>query len=555
MLPSKYDIPKSESQALTVSGASPVDVNDEFWELWKENEGFLLNLCLRWMRGNQQEAREMLSAGMMRAYERGGSRVGMMGNPRAWLAQVVRSFIIDSFLAQKRSPAFFVDPEYLIFKMDEQWPGHELSPERNYVVDESYHHLQSLIEGLPDRLRSVMILRAYQNMPYKQIALHLEISPENARKRGQEAKAMVQARLDNPERGNWRGNRVVDPSGNGPRSERKAADDTLRRDIHGGNPLPQIWAEPVCVNLKGGMKIELPVFHPHRPRRLEQRQEATLKYIERHPKGYKKREDHARLLHAKGDWEKAIKEGKTALERNPQHLMLRLDLADWCRVVGQLESARELLEEGVAFTASKAWAAHLWAQLFALKGVGEEAEYHFEQACRLQPEVIRHRLARNAFWWENLNHLAIRKEGEYWLRKKGRDRQMCEWLRLALVQLGDQNACLELDGNLEQWFPEDPLVCARRIWRSLESMGGKAKKEIGRFGKRYPDSVLLLQLKMRFHFLRGETGKLKALAEKASLAATIGIHFNLPGQARVAMNEALPALTMSLYLGQETPLS
>lgn len=524
------DIPNPESPLLAVPGVVGKAEELAFWEVWRENEPFLHRLCLILMKGDAVEAREMLSGGMMRAYERSGGRIGMIGNPRAWFAQVIRSYTIDHFREIQRSPHFAVDPEFLVLKMDQAPSSHELSPEMDYLNAESYQHLKSAIEDLPDRLRPVMVLRAYQNMPFQEIAQRLRITPENARKRCQEGKLLLEQRLKRPDEANWRSTRRPDGNERRPRSERSAADQAMC-------PPPMAekrWTEPIAAIGAEGQTLEWPGAFEERPTRLEQKLESTVRYLERHPGGHKMREDHARLLWATGKWEEAVEEGKQALERHPHNLELRLDLVDWTLALARPGQAEALLEQGLAFTAEEGWVQHLWGFLLHLKGKVAEADQYLEQACASHPGEVRHRALQVALLIQQEEFDQAAGIGRAAFAQGKRDKRLYEWTRIALGRSGQDQELRPWEAKWEPMFPEDTLVRARQIWRAIgegDPVQEKAlRKQIKQFERALPASILPFQLRLWWHVSRGEDHKARKWVRQ-SLPALHG-----RGQARVVLD-------------------
>lgn len=313
-----------------------------FWEVWTEHQPFLLDLCLKWAKGEEEEAREMLHGSMLRAFERTNGNLEGIGNPRAWLAKVLQSYVIDTFRIEKHNPLSLADPDSFSEALLLQRPGSESFP----LGEESYAKLKGFVENLPPRLRSAMILRAYQDMPYRDIANHLGITPETARKRVQEARDILRARMAHGEAIPYRS---PDPQVHSPRTERKAAEEVLREDFMADSEV-KAYAQPVEVSISAEQSIEWPVFHPKRPARIQQRIQSLLKYIEKHPSGWTKRLELSKLLEAQGKWREAIREGSLALSQRPQLLQLHVDLSKWLSILGEPEDALKVLEEGIAST-------------------------------------------------------------------------------------------------------------------------------------------------------------------------------------------------------------
>jgi RNA polymerase sigma factor (sigma-70 family) len=272
-----------------------------FWAHWHAHESFLMHLCKTWVEGNENEARELLSGAMLHAWE-GAQQTLEIGNYKAWLAKVVRNYCIDQQRKKNSDPQIKTDPELLAPIAELQKTGQSASVEAVAVKEESYRGLRARVDGLPTHLREVMVLRAYQEMSYDEIALRLQISTDNVRKRVQLARQMLlgtDAQQEN-----------VDAV-----EEHKAADGILAQE-RGEFQSPR-FAEPVKLRFADGHCIEMPVFHRFQPKRLQQKAETLLRYLERHPGGWKKELEYAKICWALGQADMALTFMASVFERQP----------------------------------------------------------------------------------------------------------------------------------------------------------------------------------------------------------------------------------------------
>jgi hypothetical protein len=137
------------------------------------------------------------------------------------------------------------------------------SPEEALLRRELSSCLRDAIHDLPPRLRQPVLLRFFREMPHRDIAEQLELSSENVRKRLQYARGILGSRL-----------RTL-------LSGRSAAPSAEGRDARAVGPARATT--------------------PREARRLA----ALRRYVERHPRGSKKRLELARLLDALGRPEEA----------------------------------------------------------------------------------------------------------------------------------------------------------------------------------------------------------------------------------------------------------
>jgi RNA polymerase sigma factor (sigma-70 family) len=256
-----------------------------FWALWESVSGLLFALCLREMSGNRAEAEDALERAMMKALVKLPSFAFQIVSPRAWLFRMTSNVCNDihrerarlaratAYLAARAAPGPDADAD-----ADD---GLAADPEPT-----------SLIALLPCRLREVFILRVIQQMPYKEIAVQLELTSATARKRVQQARSALRGFR---EHGN-------------PPSDRETAKD--RR------PMSQI-ARVVRVRLPSGRESDLEIVVETTQCRVRQRISTLRGYIRRHPSGWKMRLRLADLLYATGVWAEAAECYEIVLRKRP----------------------------------------------------------------------------------------------------------------------------------------------------------------------------------------------------------------------------------------------
>ncbi len=62
-----------------------------FWQFWQVHEQELRFCCLRWMRGNLQDAEDVLGSAMIKLWDELPKHASGIENPRAWLTQMIRN--------------------------------------------------------------------------------------------------------------------------------------------------------------------------------------------------------------------------------------------------------------------------------------------------------------------------------------------------------------------------------------------------------------------------------------------------------------------------------
>ena len=165
--------------------------------VWRAYGPQLRQRCLVWMGGRRDEADEAFSrAGLLALQKYPGQRRQVL-NPRSWLLKLTYHVCMDLHRERGRRR------EHSLGTLVETWPesverpdsSPAADPEACYLAGELEDRLRQWVEELPPRLRSATALHVVQEVPYREVAPALGISEANARKRVQEARAILRGRL------------------------------------------------------------------------------------------------------------------------------------------------------------------------------------------------------------------------------------------------------------------------------------------------------------------------------------------------------------------------
>lgn len=168
-----------------------VDVECErFWRLWIERRDYLRKLCLKWLRGSQSDADEVLSVGAIKAIEYLRARPESVRNLSPWVSRILYNLCID--VLRERSRVVSVEGRAL----EQDCPRSVLvtvaeTPERGVLRGELGRSIMTAVDKLPPKLYAVVILRFVEELPYREISARLAITPQNARKRIQQARQLL----------------------------------------------------------------------------------------------------------------------------------------------------------------------------------------------------------------------------------------------------------------------------------------------------------------------------------------------------------------------------
>jgi RNA polymerase sigma-70 factor (ECF subfamily) len=412
--------------------------------------------------GDVDEAQEALSGAMLRAWEGSEGQMHRIGNLRAWLTTITKHHCIDLLRARNRSLVHLADPETLAALADADGLGPDSDLEGLYIRAEQFEAVLHQIDGLPERLRAVLEMRAYLGMEYGEIAGILQISQDTARRRVHEARKLLKDALlfepaprkrtwpDLPDDGGFRGHdNRSSPSG-----------DALPL------PAPEHPAlHAVCVESPHHDSL-LILFRPAQHARIAQRTTSLIRHLQSHPESWKKRLELGEILLLQGHiaaaatiWQEVLAVKPHLFDLRVRLMGIRLLHADWA------PEALTTLETPSFISPS---------QSLLLEGLRLMAEGDLQQACLvLQEATVRmpdHVAAMHAYLlalWRAGADLQVESSALQWLRSHPFDRAV-HFLRGMLPR--DPMEQIVLFSDSSRMFPLDSLAKAQWL-RSMLTAG------------------------------------------------------------------------------------
>jgi len=362
---------------------------DAFWCLWNRHQRGLHRLCLREMDGHVADAEDALSQVMLKAQDRLRASAGKILHLEAWLHRLARNLCIDLRRERQRHSETL-----------ESW-GNETGTEPKF--DQSMLHLaaeseiQLQIAALPPALREPFVLHVVREIPVKEVASQLGLTPANVRKRVQLARASLRRDITNSRDGN----------GNPQTSERHPPGATPARlpQRQSNKPLELFpsaaFIRTVRVKLPCGVEQLFHVFPLKAPFGLERKMKSLRSYVLKNPDNWEKHLELADLFHLTGDWNKAVAEWRQVLPCQSS-LPPVLKLGDTLLKLGGIEMATGIFKNARAQSFhSPATVQHLDGWIALCQRNGGNAVMKFQAAAELEPEnpvhwhtlALAHRLA------------------------------------------------------------------------------------------------------------------------------------------------------------------
>ncbi len=266
---------------------------DAGWTLWQRHTGHLYAVCFAEMRGQKADAEDALAQSMIKAVTKLPVFAGRIVSARAWLRRLTRNVCKDMQREREREKRLAED----VRAVDGQGlrsPNELASGGEWQTCDPTV-----LLERLPDRLREAFALRVLQQLRYEDIAARLQVTCVTARKRVQQARELLRALRE----------------GDVPKSDvRPFRAVPCAAGIGSSDP---VTSRVVRVQLSLGTEAEIEILMDHRPLRERQKITTLRAYVERHPRGWKKRLALADLLYETGVWSEAADSYRYVLRKRP----------------------------------------------------------------------------------------------------------------------------------------------------------------------------------------------------------------------------------------------
>lgn len=167
---------------------------DDFWQMWIGEREFFFKVCMRWLRGNRHDAEDVLSKGAINALEYMRGSPAMVQRFRPWMLRILHNLCIDVVRARARGDGLQRCAPVELSRLVGDGPAPQ-HPDHALLRREIAVSIVEAASVLPPRLYDVFTLRFIDELPYEEISRVLLISPQNARKRVQQAREILRVEL------------------------------------------------------------------------------------------------------------------------------------------------------------------------------------------------------------------------------------------------------------------------------------------------------------------------------------------------------------------------
>ncbi|MBO6827259.1 MAG: RNA polymerase sigma factor [Sneathiella sp.] len=180
---------------VVVSNRAEFESHAAFWRVWNEHRDYLKRLSMMWMNVNAMDAEDALSLATLRAYEKYNDHADQINNERAWFARLLHNICIDLHRANTRRFRLNEKVKEVVEIDNTPTENVDLSPEGELLNSELGALISGAINKLPPKLKAPLVMRLVEGEEYADIAERLGISNDNARKRVQQARAILRRHL------------------------------------------------------------------------------------------------------------------------------------------------------------------------------------------------------------------------------------------------------------------------------------------------------------------------------------------------------------------------
>jgi RNA polymerase sigma-70 factor (ECF subfamily) len=167
---------------------------EKLWGIWRQHRRFVVEYARVLNSRSGTEADDLVADVLLRAAEATLRNRGPDRDPRAWFKVILHRSCIDRYRRRHRSGIPTTSSE-----LDEV-PDCAPNPESAVVARQREEQILARLETLPHSWRQALEMRVLQAYSYANIATIQKVSPANARKRVQLARAALQGNSRSDER-------------------------------------------------------------------------------------------------------------------------------------------------------------------------------------------------------------------------------------------------------------------------------------------------------------------------------------------------------------------
>ncbi|HKV38403.1 MAG TPA: sigma-70 family RNA polymerase sigma factor [Blastocatellia bacterium] len=168
---------------------------DAFWVLWQRHRNYLFAICMKRFNGAREDAEDALSKAMLKALDKLSSKGSDIDNPKAWLARLTINLCVDIYRENRRRSSSVEDIESVATSEAHPVCSAAQSPEEELLEMELHSRVRRAVRDLPGNIHEPFVMRFVHEIPCRDVAERLSLTPDNVRKRIQRARSILRRRL------------------------------------------------------------------------------------------------------------------------------------------------------------------------------------------------------------------------------------------------------------------------------------------------------------------------------------------------------------------------
>jgi len=167
-----------------------------FWKLWQLHRSYLFGICAKHAGGINEEAEDVLSRAMLRAFEKMPAYASRINSPKAWLTRLTVNLCVDMFRESKRRSSKTTNLDDLTGADAQPVLSRGDSPEEALLRLEVRSQLDGALNDLPAQVRGPFVLHFTEEVTCEDVGKAFSITAANVRKRIQRARYLLRQKLD-----------------------------------------------------------------------------------------------------------------------------------------------------------------------------------------------------------------------------------------------------------------------------------------------------------------------------------------------------------------------
>ena len=354
-----------------------------FQELWGTYGAELYRRCLRWTSGREEEAEEAFSRAGLLAFRKYPSHRRELTDPHRWFVRLTYNVCMDLHRELKRERASqILDSEAVEAAPGPVQSAEFASPERLALRAELERYILRSVRSLSPILREVVESILLGGSSYQEAADRLGVSQVSLRKRVQQARALLRRKL------------AVYAAGGALKQQLAKRQIEVPIEPHPWSVAAPVQLESLQIRLESGLERDCPMpgEEPRRPPSLRQL-ERLCTYVARHPTGWKKRLELARVLALSGRFSEAAAQYRAVVQRQPLRVSIWLELAEMLRGLDRENETLQTWKEARRHANTVASSKHVEAWIASQDGDLARARSALAEAARLEPKNEAHPIA------------------------------------------------------------------------------------------------------------------------------------------------------------------